>query len=185
MSTQAGFLRYLLTSMELPIPDPCDMDHFSELVSRHLRSPTVILMDEIGVALHSYHEFDQSFWHNLRSLATTQVRGNLAFVLAAPEAPSKLADDNNKSSPFFNVFGYTMTLGPITEAEAHELIASSPLPFLDKDVEWILAQSARWPILLQALCRERLLALEEGETDDGWREEGLRQMEPFRHLLET
>ena len=120
----------------------------------------------------------------MRALATTQTRGNLAFVLAAHDDPSKLADDNNKSSPFFNIFGYTMTLGPMTETEARSLIASSPLPFADEDVEWILEQSARWPILLQALCRERLLALEDGETGDDWRAEGLRQMEPFRHLLD-
>ena len=185
MSTQAGFLRYLLTSLELPVPDPCDMDHFSEVISRNLHSPTVVLLDEIGVALQSYQEFDQAFWQNLRALATTQARGNLAFILSAPADPSKLADDNSKSSPFFNIFGYTMTLGPMTEAEARSLIASSPLPFPDADVAWILAQSARWPILLQALCRERLLTLEDGETGDDWREEGLRQMEPFRHLLEN
>ncbi len=185
MSTQAGFLRHLLTSLELPIPDPCDMEHFSELISRHLRTPTVILLDEIGVALQSYHEFDQAFWQNLRALATTQTKGNLAFVLSAPTDPAKLADDNSKSSPFFNIFGYALTLGPITEAEARSLIASSPLPFPDEDVEWILTESGRWPILLQALCRERLLALEDSEIDDRWRTEGLRQMEPFRHLLSS
>lgn len=184
MSTQAGFLRYLLTSLDLPVPNPCDMDHFSEVISRNLHSPTVVLLDEIGVALQSYQEFDQAFWQNLRALATTQTRGNLAFILSAPDDPSKLADDNSKSSPFFNIFGYTITLGPMTETEARALVASSPLPFPDKDVEWILAQSARWPILLQALCRERLLALEDGETDDRWRAEGLCQMEPFRHLLD-
>ncbi|MEZ4731508.1 MAG: toll/interleukin-1 receptor domain-containing protein [Caldilineaceae bacterium] len=185
MSTQAGFLRYLLKSLDLPVPDPCDMDHFSELISRNLDSPTVILLDEIGVALQSYHEFDQAFWRNLRALATTQTRGNLAFVLAAHDEPAKLADDNNKSSPFFNIFGYTVTLGPMTEHEARDLIASSPLPFPTEDVEWILAQSARWPILLQALCRERLLTLEEGEIGNNWRIEGLHQMEPFRHLLDS
>jgi len=65
------------------------------------------------------------------------------------------------------------------------LIASSPISFPDADVEWILAQSKRWPILLQILCRERLIALEHGETGDAWREEGLRQMEPFRYLLDA
>ena len=61
MSTQAGFLRYLLTSLDLPVPDPCDMDHFSEVISRNLHSPPVVLLDEIGVALQSYQEFDQAF----------------------------------------------------------------------------------------------------------------------------
>ena len=122
------------------------MDHFSEVISRNLHSPTVVLLFFFGVALQSYQEFDQAFWQNLRALATTQTRGNLAFILSAPDDPSKLADDNSKSSPFFNIFGYTITLGPMTETEARALVASSPLPFPDEDVEWILAQSARWPI---------------------------------------
>jgi hypothetical protein len=33
---------------------------------------------------------------------------------------------------------------------------------------------------LQILCRERLMALEEGETGGAWRAEALRQIEPFR-----
>lgn len=185
MSTQSGFLRYLLTSMELPIPNPCDMEHFSEVLSEQLHSPTVILLDEIGVALESYEEFDQTFWRNLRALTPVPTNGNLAFVLAAHDYPHKLADDNNKSSPFFNTFGFTVTLKPITEDEARSLIASSPLPFSEGDVDWILQQSARWPILLQALCRERLSSLENGEMTDTWRDEGLRQMEPFLHLLDA
>ena len=183
MSTQEGFLRHLLNSLDLPVPTPCDMDHCNEVLSEHLQSPTVVLLDEIGMALQAYHEFDQAFWGNLRSLATTQTGGNLAFVLASHEEPSRLADHNNKSSPFFNTFGYRLTLGPISEDEARDLIGSSPLSFTAEDVEWILEKSERWPILLQVLCRERLLALEDGETDEAWRTEGLRQMEPFRHLL--
>ena len=34
-------------------------------------------------------------------------------------------------------------------------------------------------MLLQILCRERLIAFEENETDEEWREEGLRQIAPF------
>jgi hypothetical protein len=47
----------------------------------------------------------------------------------------------------------------------------------------MMQTSGRWPMLLQILCRERLLALEEAEPTDTWRAEALRQMEPFRHLL--
>lgn len=185
MSTKEGFLRYLLTSMELPIPEPCNMERFSEVISGNLHRPTVVLLDEIGMALQSYDEFDQTFWLGLRALTPVPTRGNLAFVLASQGEPKMLADSNNKSSPFFNIFGYRLSLAPMTETDARDLIASSPIPFPDEDVEWILAQSGRWPILLQVLCRERLLALEDGETDDAWRAEGLRQMEPFRHLLES
>ena len=78
----------------------------------------------------------------------------------------------------------TVTLGPLTVPEAQALVASAPPPFSAADAEWILAHSGRWPLLLQILCRERLMALDEGVTDTAWQEEGLRQITPFRHLLE-
>ena len=110
--------------------------------------------------------------------------GNLAFILATPEAPIDLAHHTGHSSPFFNIFGYTTTLGPLEEPEARELIASSLLPFAEEDIEWILSQSHGWPLPLQILCRERLFSLEEGETNRDWQTEGLRQMTPFQYLLE-
>ncbi|BAB77806.1 hypothetical protein ACN23B_01415 [Anabaena sp. FACHB-709] len=39
------------------------------------------------------------------------------------------------------------------------------------------------PLILQILCRERLFTLEEGENDDNWCEESLRQMKPFADLF--
>jgi hypothetical protein len=154
-----------------------------DVVSAELRQPTTILLDEIGVALQRYPELDDSFWEGLRALATHQVDGNLAFVLAAPEPPDQLARHSDLGSPFFNIFGYTASLGPLQEAEARELIASSPRPFSAEDVDWILEQSGAWPILLQILCRERLIALEEAETNRARRDDGLQQIAPFRHLL--
>jgi len=96
----------------------------------------------------------------MRSLATNHTNGNLAFVLATHESPIELAHNTGHSSPFFNIFGYTAYLGVLTELEAQELIASSPIPFSEEDVEWILNQ-----MLLQILCREHLFSLEE-EIDD-------------------
>ena len=187
MSNREELLGYLLGNLNLspagPGPAPCDLDHFMDVVSRGLHTPTIILLDEIGVALERCPELDTAFWESLRSLATNYVGGNLGFVLAAHESPGLLAHHSNVGSPFFNIFGYTATLGPLIEREARELIASSPIPFLPADVDWILSHSGRWPMLLQILCRERLIALEEGETDDVWREDGLRQMAPFRDLL--
>src|SRR5262249_20465237 len=129
-------------------------------------------------------ELDNTFWEGLRSLASHAVAGNLAFVLAAASSPAELAHHSHLSSPFFNIFGYTVTLGPLTVPEAQALVASAPQPFSATDVEWILAHSGRWPLLLQILCRERLMALEEDAPDAAWQEEGLRQITPFRHLLE-
>jgi hypothetical protein len=62
-----------------------------DLVSSNLRKPTIILIDEIGVGLQRCPELDDGFWESLRSLATTQTDGNLAFVLATPESPMDLA----------------------------------------------------------------------------------------------
>jgi hypothetical protein len=178
VSTRAGLLRYLLNSLELAIPDSCTLDRFLEVMSDGVQQPTVILLDEIGKALQRYPDLDDDLWESLRSLGP-QVGGNLGFVLATHTSPMQLAHDNGHSSPFFNIFGYTTRLGPFSEAAARELIASSPIPFPEADVAWMLAQSGRWPILLQVLCRERLASLEAGEAGDAWREEALQQMEPF------
>lgn len=178
-----GLLRYLLNGLGLETPQPCTLERFLDTASRGIRSPTVILLDEIGKALQEYRELDDDVWESLRSLGP-QVNHRLGFVLASHVSPVQLARESGHSSPFLNIFGYTATLGPFDEQAARALIASSPLPFAEPDIEWILAQSGRWPILLQALCRERLLALEADETGDGWRAEGLRQIAPFRGLLD-
>lgn len=185
MASREHLLGYILEGMRIKAANPCDLDNFMDLVSSNLRKPTIILMDEIGAGLQRCPELDDAFWESLRSLATTQTDGNLAFILATPESPMDLAKNTGHSSPFFNIFGYTATIGKLTELEARELIASSPIPFPADDVEWILSKSGCWAILLQILCRECLFSLEEGETGEGWREEGEQQMMPFRHLLDS
>ena len=182
LQNREGLLRYILECLQMAVPNPCDLDRFMDVVSRNLHQPTVILLDEIGVGLQRCPELDDGFWESLRSLATNQTNGNLGFILAAPESPIELATSTGHSSPFFNIFGYTKILGAMTEVEARDLIDSSPIPFPTEDVEWILNQSKCWPLLLQILCRERLFTLEEGETGDDWREEGLEQLKPFADL---
>jgi DNA-binding SARP family transcriptional activator len=181
MGNRDRLLSHILNNLELPAPDSCDLDTFMDVVSRLLHSPAVILMDEIGAGLAS-PELDESFWWSLRSLVSHQTGGNLAFVLTAHTSPAELAQDHGKPSPFFNIF-HALELGPFTDAEARELIDSSPRAFAPSDVAWILDQSGRWPCLLQILCHVCLASLEEGRADDGWREEGLRQTAPFRYLL--
>lgn len=183
MQSKEKLLGYILECMGLNASSPCDLDNFMDVVSRNLCKPTIILMDEIGVGLQRCSELDDEFWESLRSLATTQTDGNLAFILATPESPMDLANNTGHSSPFFNIFGYTTTLGSLTELKARELIASSPIPFPADDVEWILKKSGCWAILLQILCRERLFSLEEGDTSNNWQQEGEQQMMPFRYLL--
>ena len=184
MASRERLLGYILECLNMKVPTPCDLDYFMDRVSDNLQSPTVILLDEIGVGLQRCPELDDSFWECLRSLATNYTSGNLAFVLATHESPIELACSKGYSSPFFNIFGYTAYLGALTEAEARELIASSPISFPDEDVEWMLSQSGCWQFLLQILCMERLSSLEHRETGDDWREEALRQIARFRYLLE-
>ncbi|KAB8320903.1 ATP-binding protein [Tolypothrix campylonemoides VB511288] len=184
MASRERLLGYILECLNLKVQMPSNLDYFMDIVSDNLHNPTVILLDEIGVGLQRCPELDDGFWESLRSLATNHTRGNLAFVLATHESPIELARNTGHSSPFFNIFGYTATLGAVTEGEARELIASSPIPFREEDVEWILHKSQRLPLLLQILCRERLFSLEDGDTDN-WQEEGLQQIKPFAHLLEV
>jgi hypothetical protein len=182
MCYRERLLRYLLTSLSLPVPEPCDLAGFLDVISQELRTPTVILLDEISAALDS-SELDQQFWGSLRSLGSNLTSGKLAFILTSHELPAQLAFERGKPSPFFNIFGHTFKLGPFTEAEAHEFIASSPRPFDRTDTEWIMMQSGRWPCLLQVLCHARLTALEEHDLSDGWKREGLRQTAPYWYLL--
>lgn len=176
-------LSYLLNCLELPIPQPCNLNSFIEVVSHRLQNPALILMDEIGAGLSS-PELDQQFWWSLRSLGSNFTEGRLGFLLTAHQAPNLLAQEQGKPSPFFNIFGHTIKLGPLTEAEARELIASSPQPFAAAEVEWMLAQSGRWPALLQILCDTRLTALEEGQPGNDWQQEGLNRLSAFRYLLD-
>lgn len=184
MRNKERLLQYLLTRLNMPVPDPCELNSFIDVVSQYLQAPTVILMDEIGAGLAS-PELDQSFWWSLRSLGSNYTNGKLAFILTAHELPALLAQEHDKPSPFFNIFGHTLKLGPLSDEAARELIASSPRPFSPADTEWILAQSGRWPVLLQILGNTCLTALEEGQTSSAWREEGLRNLLPFQYLLET
>ena len=182
MCSQAYLLNYLLTSLDLPVPTSCSLNDFMNIISQQLQKPTIILMDEVGAGLSSA-DLDQQFWWSLRSLGSNYSEGKLGFLLTAHELPALLAQEYGKPSPFFNIFGHILKLGPLHEAEARELINSSPIRFDAADVAWILEQSSRWPALLQILCDTRLTALEEGQLGNGWREEGMRRMEPLQHLL--
>jgi hypothetical protein len=71
----------------------------------------------------------------------------------------------------------------LTQEESLELIGSSPIPFSESDVGWMLEQSQGWPSLLQILCHTRLTALEEGRKDASWQKEALRRMHPYLYLL--
>lgn len=182
-ATREGILHYLLTALGIAYEGTVNLATFMELVSEHLHQPTLILLDEIGVGLQRGLDLDDMFWDSLRSLATHQTGGNLAFILSSRLPPTKLAYSTGHSSPFFNIFGYATTLGPLSDPEAKELIASSPVPFPAADADWILENSGGWPFLLQILCTVRLIALEHREQNNNWKAEGLEQIDAFQTAL--
>lgn len=181
--SREGVIRYLIKEMSLEIPKLCDLEQFMDTVGGNLHFPTIVLMDDISVGLEKCPELDDEFWESLRSLATNQTDGNLAFILSTPEEPVALAQNTGHSSPFFNIFACTVRLDPLEEKEARMWLNSSPLPLSETDIDWIMEQSQCWPSLLQILFRERLLSLEEGDGGRNWKEDGLRDIGKFRHLL--
>ncbi len=186
MQHRARLLTHLLRELHLPVPNSCSLEQFMDVLSEHLRERSIILYDEIDAAF-AVPELDHRFWESFRSLACNQTGGLLGFVLTSsiPLAELARAHHHAKSSPFLNIFGHSLELGPLTDAEARDLIGGSPIPFAPEDVEWILKESRRWPCLLQILCHSRLTSLKECETGEDWKPRGLQAMRPFRHLIEA
>jgi hypothetical protein len=183
MRTQSAMMESILAQLGLPAPHSCSAADFTEILSGGIAGPTLLLFDELEAALCA-PDVDAGFWTGLRSLAANHTRGLLGYVVAMHEDISSLVNTNDPQSPFLNIFGHTLTLGPLTATEALELVRSSPQPFPESDVEWILAESGRHPCLLQLLCDTRLTALEEAQPEELWKKEGLRRISRFRHLLE-
>jgi len=180
MRCQNRLLCHMLTGFGLSAPDNCSLETFMDIAyARQWTTPTIVLMDELGAGLAAT-ELDQPFWWALRAL-TQATDGYLAFVIASHDQPMRLAEDQGKTSPFFNIFT-TLKLGPFTQDEALALIATSPIPFEDADAAWMLEQSQRWPYLLQICCQERLRALECNEHSDRWQQAAIEQIEPFGYL---
>lgn len=181
---QETLLRHLLSGLELPIPDECSLSSFMSTVSDHLVLPSIILLDELERAFRARGLEQDVLWESLRSLACNSTDGRLGFIVASKEYPHALQSQvKESSSPFLNIFGHTLKLGPLTPSEAQELIDSSPQPFPVEDVAWILAQSQGWPVLLQVLCQARLDTL--NENSDTWKDEALVQTAPYHHLLQA
>ena len=183
MGIRVRLFRHLLDGLGIPAQVD-NLYDFLDAISENLARPSIILLDDIGAGLAA-PELDQEFWWSLRSLSSNQTQGKLAFILTASQSPQQLAEKHGKPSPFFNIFGHLLTLGPLTENEARELMLSSPHPFNEIDKAWILAQSGGWPTPLQILCHLRLVALEHGQQDDSWQAEALQQIAPLQSLTNS
>lgn len=181
MNSQARLFQHILQSLGITSENDLSLTDFLDRMSNEVRQPTVLLFDEVGIALEQA-AFDQHFWWSLRSLITNLTEGRIACIVTSQRPPDQHAKDIGKPSPFFNIF-YCLNIGKFQEHEARALIASSPIPFPPDDVEWIINESDCWPLMLQTLCWARLTALELEEADDQWRQDGLQQIARYRQLL--
>lgn len=179
---QALLFKDILTQLQMPIPEPCDLANFVETITTHCNDiATFILLDDIEAGLHST-QLDQAFWGGFRYLGFDATRGKLAFLLTAPEVPTPPLGE---PSTFIGMFGRVLALEPFTEEEANALIEHSARiirqilnvaePFTPADKSWMLEQSRGWPALLQILCYSRFEALQENK--------GAWQVSAKEHLL--
>jgi hypothetical protein len=176
-NTPKLLLSYILEQFGLPTQKKCTLEVFGRMVRERLRLPAVILFDNIDVAVEHYSRLDYEFWVGLSSIALNDAEGRLGFIVSSQETFAQMSSHPVVGSSFFTSIVTSIELGPLTEPEAVELIATSPISFPLRDVSWILTHSKLEPMPLQLMCRERLQLLEAGEEmDDSWRDEALRQI---------
>jgi len=186
MSKPETLLSAILEQLGLPIPKSCDLINFSTTLAKRLNKPTIILIDEIGRGLQA-PDLDSHFWSGLLALTKTNgnggMNGKLGIVITAPKQIQILAQECDQDPSLFTIFGDSAHLTALTETEARDLINSFSHALSEADTDWILQQSGCWPALLQLLCDARLFALEDGDTTDNWKTDGLERIEPFLYLL--
>jgi hypothetical protein len=169
-------VREVLQQLKLPTPEVCDLECFAKTL-KQVEIPTIIMMDEVGAGLNS-ETLTPEFWYNLRSLAGHSP--HLGFLMTARESVQVLAKNAGKPSPFFNLFGHTLELEAFTDDEAQDFLNNFPGKLSSKDRQWILDNSGGWPVFLQMICDERLIALEEKQLDELWKVEALKRIKTFQ-----
>lgn len=169
-------LSHILAQFGFPQQKKATLETFGRMVREQLPLPAVILLDNIDVAVAHYAKLDYEFWVGLSSIAHNDAQGKLGFMVASQEPFDRMARHPVVGSSFFTSIATAIELGPLTEAEALDLIYASPIPFPLRDVSWILLHSNLEPMPLQLMCRERLQSLEADDPTDDWREESLRQI---------
>jgi ABC-type polar amino acid transport system ATPase subunit len=179
MCKPESLLKNILKQLNLDVPEPCDLIHFSELLKEKLNKPTIILMDEMGAGLQA-PELDECFWQHIKGLAENHHK--LGFVITAHEPIAKLATESNQGKSFSSIFA-DVSLKALTKDEARNLINSFSHSIAENDTVWILQNSDCHPALLQLICNERIYALEENDNSDTWKQEALQRIEPFLYLL--
>ena len=145
-------LKDVLQQLNLTVPENCHLADFSNIVKQECNKPTVILIDNLKRGLTA-PTLEEAFWQNFCALGSC---GKLSFVVTCSE-PDQLEQYRDKLFPFLNLFGHILNLGQFTESEARELMAASPKPFTEEEIQALLKESECWPEPLQKLCHKRLL----------------------------
>ena len=131
------------------VPYSAFLEHIREKFSGDRRN-LVILLDEFELVAAN-PRFGSALFNRLRGLAAQYP---VRFVTASKNPLWKLSRINPETlaSPFFNFFA-PVTLGPLEEAEAHDLLsrlsAKAGKPFADRALDPILALSGPHPLFLQ------------------------------------
>jgi hypothetical protein len=188
MREQKTLLPYLLKQLEIPIPKPCHLSAFLYAMTDYLDNlsrPTFIFLDDVDRGL-THPSLDRLFWDGLRALGSN---GQLAFLATSRKKPSEVEKADGKSSPFFNIFGQAITLGPLSEREARDFLKAAEesarldVPHDAEVWEWILEKSQRWPILLQKLANCYINAMKYGDPSlDKWQKACLEREMPSNSL---
>lgn len=173
-----SLIDYLLKALNPSSPTVHALSDFINAVCDNLHQPTIILIDNIEAGLKSAG-LSQDFWDCMRHLGSNCAEGQIGFLITSRQSLPQLEALSvklNKPSPFFNLFNQ-LELGPLTEAEARELITYVPQAFSAPDIDWILEQSQCYPYLLQTLCEVRLDAFKEGGD---WQKTGLERIKHYQ-----
>lgn len=181
MGTQEGFFKYLINKLNFVQPIALTLPSFIDTLARRIHTPTVIMLDEIQAAF-MLPELNRQFWWALRSLGTNLTEGKLSFMITSSKPLSELILDDGQPSPFLNIFGHVMNLGPFTEAEALEFLRYSPIQFDEETKAWMMLTSQRWPALMQILCNLYYEADLEQDLID-WKSTAVERLRPFQGLL--
>ncbi len=176
MAQRERLLRFLLKSMEVPVPDSCNLESFMDQDNSRISQPTVILMDNIDIGLQRCSESDSYFWNSFLSLTMNQKHENLTFIMTSSEELTGLLDS---SSSFSSFYSSTISLKQFTENEVRELINSSPLPFTETDIDRILAASNGWPSLAQKECESHLFYLKSNRPNSDFFISGIQLLLQF------
>ncbi len=168
-TTPAAFFQALGRALDLEDNPEAQAIGFLLEARRRDGQGVVLLLDELEALLK--HRFPDAFFDRLRSWASNNL---VALVVATRKPVAELVRVQGLTSPFFNLFGDLLELGPLSEAEAEELLARAAQvgrPFTTEEKTRIKAWARQGrgyhPAKLQLMAREVFWARAQGRVD--WR----------------